>query len=81
MFRLSLLSLLTTLLPFTLSAPARTTERDVNVGWPYGQQKIRGVNIGGVSKVLWLWSAADFRSGWCSSHGSRLVTRLDHAPN
>lgn len=23
-------------------------ERGVNVGWPYGSQKIRGVNIGGV---------------------------------
>lgn len=27
---------------------ANIAERGVNVGWPYGSEKIRGVNIGGV---------------------------------
>ncbi|ORY35550.1 putative cellulase [Naematelia encephala] len=43
-------SLAALLLPLALSVPAsaRAVEsRDVNVGWPYGSEKIRGVNIGG----------------------------------
>ena len=31
----------------TRRGPARLGARGVNVGWPYGQEKIRGVNIGG----------------------------------
>ncbi|KAK8854773.1 hypothetical protein IAR55_003512 [Kwoniella newhampshirensis] len=35
-------------LPATSPSPrAKQQNRDVNVGWPYGSQKIRGVNIGG----------------------------------
>ena len=51
----SLLVLLDSLLlPFAISAPVAETShgvqvRDVDVGWPYGLEKIRGVNIGGVS--------------------------------
>lgn len=31
---------------------AEVEKRGVNVGWPYGSQKIRGVNLGGVSSVF-----------------------------
>ena len=41
---------LLSILPLCFAAPAPVnSRRDVNVGWPYGTEKIRGVNIGGVS--------------------------------
>jgi glucan 1,3-beta-glucosidase len=43
----TLLPALALLLPLAYAAPTET--RAVNVGWLYGQQKIRGVNLGGVS--------------------------------
>lgn len=48
------LSVITLLLPLSVGAPTPASprlvqERGVDVGWPYGSQKIRGVNIGGVS--------------------------------
>ncbi|KAI9637448.1 putative cellulase [Dioszegia hungarica] len=45
----TLLTLLSSLLPIAIQqvAAAPLAERGVNVGWPYGSQKIRGVNLGG----------------------------------
>ncbi|ORX38488.1 putative cellulase [Kockovaella imperatae] len=43
---LAIFALLTTLVPSVISAPALHA-RGVNVGWPYGSEKIRGINIGG----------------------------------
>ncbi len=42
------------LLPLALAIPTPETpqKRGVNAGWPYGSEKIRGVNIGGVSALL-----------------------------
>lgn len=41
-------------LAIAMALPAFPTvdveKRSVNVGWPYGTDKIRGVNIGGVSR-------------------------------
>ena len=47
----SLLALLSLILPLAMARPTleSPSERDVNVRWPYGSEKIRGVNIGGVS--------------------------------
>jgi glucan 1,3-beta-glucosidase len=50
MLTTTLLTILSSLLPIALAAPL--AERGVNVGWPYGQQKIRGTNLGGVSFFL-----------------------------
>lgn len=46
---LSILALahLLPLLPAVVAAPVE--ERAINLGWSYGSQKIRGVNLGGVS--------------------------------
>lgn len=50
----TLLTLLSSLLPIAIQqvAAAPLAERGVNVGWPYGSQKIRGVNLGGVSQSV-----------------------------
>lgn len=47
-----LISLASLLLPYAIAAPTPDSypiipKRGVNVGWPYGSEKIRGVNIGG----------------------------------
>lgn len=47
---LALASLLAPLAALRVNATP-LAERGVNVGWPYGSEKIRGVNIGGVSGV------------------------------
>jgi glucan 1,3-beta-glucosidase len=40
------------LLPLALRVNAAPLEeRDVNIGWSYGSEKIRGVNNGGVSDI------------------------------
>ena len=63
---------LTSLLPFARAAPLFT--RDVNVGFPYGQQKIRGVNLGGVSRHHRRGiQADDCESGSCSNRLSLYV--------
>jgi hypothetical protein len=46
------LSILAALAPLALAAPQPVNylaKRGVNTGFPYGQEKIRGVNLGGVS--------------------------------
>lgn len=57
MLRLNLLALWPLLLHVAQAAPLNVTsqaviKRDVNTGWPYSKEKIRGVNIGGVSHTL-----------------------------
>ncbi|KAK4688993.1 glucan 1,3-beta-glucosidase, partial [Tremellales sp. Uapishka_1] len=43
----ALFLLLSALLPISFAIPTRPQKKDVNIGWPYGSEKIRGVNIGG----------------------------------
>lgn len=50
-----LIPLLASLAPAVTAAPQpinHLTRRGVNLGFPYGQEKIRGVNLGGVRLSL-----------------------------
>ncbi len=58
-------------------------KRGVNVGWPYGSQKIRGVNLGGVSLACsrfccerFMLMINDLNSGWSSNLSSLYVLSL-----
>jgi len=50
MLSTTVLPILAALLP--LARAAAIQPRGVNLGWPYGQEKIRGVNLGGVSWAM-----------------------------
>ena len=57
MLSTTFLPLLAALLP--LAKAAAIQPRGVNLGWPYGQEKIRGVNLGGVSSAMSTKTSAD----------------------
>jgi hypothetical protein len=49
------ITVLAVLAPLALAAPQPVNylaKRGVNTGFPYGQEKIRGVNLGGVGRPL-----------------------------
>jgi hypothetical protein len=66
-------TILAALAPLALAAPQPVNylaKRGVNTGFPYGQEKIRGVNLGGVSRCLYSRWRMLIISGLSLNHGS-----------